>query len=432
MAQTFVALPFLVVSLEGALRTAGDRVRGRRGLPRSARRRPCSAGSRCRWCCPAWSPARCWPSPGRSGEFGATITFAGSLQGAHPHAAARDLPPARDRPRRRRRAGPRAGRRRRRGDRLRPPGQGCAVTLARSTRRSPERGVDVAHRRRRRRDRWPCSAPTAPGKSTLLGVLAGLVRPDGGRVVLDGRGADRRRRRAAGSDGRAARPSYGAARPGRRCSSRTSTRSRTWRSGRAAAARGRSPARATRTLARRGRRRRARRPAAQRSSPAGRPSGSPWPGRSRPSPGLLLLDEPMAALDVAVQPALRQMLRRVLADRTAIVVTHDPLDALLLADRVVVLESGRVVEDGPSKDVLPGRAAPSRPGSPGSTWSAAPGATTPSGPKGSSCTASSRGPAGARRTGHRGVPAAGRRGLPRGGARQPTQRLPGPSPRSSR
>jgi molybdate transport system ATP-binding protein len=69
-------------------------------------------------------------------------------------------------------------------------------------------------------------------------------------------------------------------------------------------------------------------------------------------PRVLLLDEPMAALDMAVQPALRQVLRRVLTGRTAIVVTHDPLDALLLADRVVVLESGRVVEQGPSRDVL--------------------------------------------------------------------------------
>ena len=75
-------------------------------------------------------------------------------------------------------------------------------------------------------------------------------------------------------------------------------------------------------------------------------------------PALLLLDEPMAALDVAVLPALRQTLRRVLADQTAIVVTHDPLDALLLADRVVVLEDGRVVEQGPSAEVL------SRPRSP--------------------------------------------------------------------
>jgi len=69
-------------------------------------------------------------------------------------------------------------------------------------------------------------------------------------------------------------------------------------------------------------------------------------------PALLLLDEPMAALDVAVLPGLRQTLRRVLADRTTVLVTHDVLDALLLADRVVVLEAGRVVEEGPSADVL--------------------------------------------------------------------------------
>ncbi|HET6167179.1 MAG TPA: ATP-binding cassette domain-containing protein, partial [Marmoricola sp.] len=69
-------------------------------------------------------------------------------------------------------------------------------------------------------------------------------------------------------------------------------------------------------------------------------------------PELLLLDEPMAALDVAVRPALRQTLRTVLADRSVVLVTHDALDALLLADRVVVLEDGRVVEDGPTADVL--------------------------------------------------------------------------------
>ena len=69
-------------------------------------------------------------------------------------------------------------------------------------------------------------------------------------------------------------------------------------------------------------------------------------------PHLLLLDEPMAALDVAVAPALRHMLRRVLADRSAVIVTHDVLDALLLADRVVVVEGGQVVEDGPTTSVL--------------------------------------------------------------------------------
>jgi len=69
-------------------------------------------------------------------------------------------------------------------------------------------------------------------------------------------------------------------------------------------------------------------------------------------PDVLLLDEPMAALDVAVTPALRRTLREVLADRTALLVTHDALDALLLADRVVVVEAGRVVEEGPTAEVL--------------------------------------------------------------------------------
>ena len=71
-------------------------------------------------------------------------------------------------------------------------------------------------------------------------------------------------------------------------------------------------------------------------------------------PVLLLLDEPMSALDVAVAPALRQLLRKVLRDngRTALIVTHDILDALALADRVVVLDGGSVVEDGPVREVL--------------------------------------------------------------------------------
>ncbi len=74
-------------------------------------------------------------------------------------------------------------------------------------------------------------------------------------------------------------------------------------------------------------------------------------------PALLLLDEPMAALDVAVAPALRQLLKKVLRDgdgppRTALIVTHDLIDALSLADRVIVLEAGRVVEDGPTRVVL--------------------------------------------------------------------------------
>jgi molybdate transport system ATP-binding protein len=72
-------------------------------------------------------------------------------------------------------------------------------------------------------------------------------------------------------------------------------------------------------------------------------------------PDVLLLDEPFAALDVDAAPALRGLVRRVLLDRdrqATVLVTHDPLDALVLADRVVVLAGGRVVEHGPTREVL--------------------------------------------------------------------------------
>ena len=71
-------------------------------------------------------------------------------------------------------------------------------------------------------------------------------------------------------------------------------------------------------------------------------------------PDVLLLDEPMAGLDVAVATAMRQVLRRVLArdGRSALLVTHDLLDVVTLADRVVVIESGRIVEAGPATAIL--------------------------------------------------------------------------------
>lgn len=73
-----------------------------------------------------------------------------------------------------------------------------------------------------------------------------------------------------------------------------------------------------------------------------------------PEPGLLLLDEPLAALDVDATPAMRSLLRRMIRDtkQTAVLVTHSALDALVLADRVLVLTAGVVVESGPTRDVL--------------------------------------------------------------------------------
>ncbi|MFE4194792.1 sulfate/molybdate ABC transporter ATP-binding protein [Paenarthrobacter sp. NPDC056912] len=69
-------------------------------------------------------------------------------------------------------------------------------------------------------------------------------------------------------------------------------------------------------------------------------------------PELLLLDEPMAALDIHAAPLLRRVLKRVLANRKAIIVTHDVLDAYMLADRVIVVEKGRIAEEGPTREVL--------------------------------------------------------------------------------
>ncbi len=70
-------------------------------------------------------------------------------------------------------------------------------------------------------------------------------------------------------------------------------------------------------------------------------------------PRVLLLDEPLSALDVATRAEVRRELRRHLASFGGIrlLVTHDPIDALTLADRLVVLEEGRIVQTGSSLDV---------------------------------------------------------------------------------
>jgi molybdate transport system ATP-binding protein len=70
-------------------------------------------------------------------------------------------------------------------------------------------------------------------------------------------------------------------------------------------------------------------------------------------PRLLLLDEPLAALDAATRSEVRRDLRRHLAsfDGIRLLVTHDPLEAVALADRLVVLEGGRVTQTGSPAEV---------------------------------------------------------------------------------
>ena len=70
-------------------------------------------------------------------------------------------------------------------------------------------------------------------------------------------------------------------------------------------------------------------------------------------PRMLLLDEPMAALDATTRLTTRRDLVRHLADHDGVrlVVTHDPLEAIALADHLVVLERGRVVQRGTAAEL---------------------------------------------------------------------------------
>src|SRR5690349_11264130 len=71
-------------------------------------------------------------------------------------------------------------------------------------------------------------------------------------------------------------------------------------------------------------------------------------------PHLLLLDEPMSSLDYKVRLELRHELRA-LQRRigiTAVYVTHDREEALMLADRIAVIDAGRVVQFGPPEEVF--------------------------------------------------------------------------------
>jgi molybdate transport system ATP-binding protein len=70
-------------------------------------------------------------------------------------------------------------------------------------------------------------------------------------------------------------------------------------------------------------------------------------------PQVLLLDEPLAALDAQTRPDVRSWLRRHLHDfdGVSLLVTHDPLEALILCDQLVVLEEGRVTQVGAPAEV---------------------------------------------------------------------------------
>lgn len=72
-----------------------------------------------------------------------------------------------------------------------------------------------------------------------------------------------------------------------------------------------------------------------------------------PSPSVILLDEPFSAIDAALRTALRVEIRSLLKGLgiTWVLVTHDQQEALSLADQVVVMRDGRVVQSGPPHEI---------------------------------------------------------------------------------
>jgi ATP-binding cassette subfamily B protein len=68
-------------------------------------------------------------------------------------------------------------------------------------------------------------------------------------------------------------------------------------------------------------------------------------------PSVLVLDDPLSALDVDTEARVEAGLRRVLADTTALIVAHRP-STVMLADRVALLEDGRVTAVGRHSELL--------------------------------------------------------------------------------
>ena len=190
--------------------------------------------------------------------------------------------------------------------------------------------------------------PSGAGKTLTLQCLAGLVRPDAGRIVL---GDDVLFDAAAGIDVAPQRRRVGYVFQGYALFPHLTVRGNVGFGlrGRARAGRRR---REEEVLARLGLE-----PYAERypRELSGGQRQRVALGRALATdPALLLLDEPLSALDLPLRQALRDELGAILADWgiAAVLVTHDLTEAYRLGDRIVVYEEGRVIQAAPRAELL--------------------------------------------------------------------------------
>ena len=193
--------------------------------------------------------------------------------------------------------------------------------------------------------------PNGAGKTTLLRVLAGLDRPDSGRVELDGTVLDDR---SAGVHVAADRRPVGmvfqdnALFPHLSAVSNVEFGMRVGRGGGRRRERLDEASEWLRKVGLEGLD--SRRPHELSGGEAQRVALARALARE---PALLLLDEPLSALDATTRPALRRELVRQLEafEGVTLLVTHDPIDAASIATKLLVLEHGRVVQEGSPSDV---------------------------------------------------------------------------------
>jgi molybdate transport system ATP-binding protein len=191
--------------------------------------------------------------------------------------------------------------------------------------------------------------PNGAGKSTLVGAIAGLEPPNRGRIVLDGTVLDDAQ---TGHHVPAERRSAGVVFQDLRLFPHLSSLENVAFPLRAAGTpKAEARRQATELLGRMGLSSRA---DARPGDLSGGEAQRVALARALVSrPRMLLLDEPLTALDASARPQIRALLRRELAPFAGvrILVTHDPVDAMTLADRVVIVERGRVTQSGTAEEI---------------------------------------------------------------------------------